>query len=109
MGEQAQALTDLASDEAIKNALLAELDLMYEGQATSAFQSIHVEDWTSNPFIRGAYSFSKVGIGNARSIAAASVNKKIFFAGECMNLNGHHQTVHGAMESGFNAVTEILS
>ena len=109
MGEQAQALTDLGSDEAIANALLAELDEMYDGQATVNFIQAHVEDWTSNPFVRGAYSYSKVGIGNARSVAAEAVDNKLFFAGECMNLNGHHQTVHGAMETGFQAVTDILN
>ncbi|MFT4601988.1 MAG: monoamine oxidase [Arenicella sp.] len=108
MGEQAQVLTDLGSDEAIASALLVELDLMYDGQASSNFTEAHIEDWTSNPFVRGAYSYSKVGIGDARSKAASSVQDKIFFAGECMNLNGHHQTVHGAMESGFNAVSKIL-
>lgn len=109
MGEQAQYLSDLGSDEAIVGALLGELDMMYAGQATASFISAHVEDWTSNPFIRGAYSYSKVGIGDARKIAAKSINGKVYFAGECMNLNGHHQTVHGAMESGLDALIEILS
>ncbi|MFK7921906.1 MAG: FAD-dependent oxidoreductase, partial [Bacteroidia bacterium] len=60
------------------------------------------------PFIRGAYSYSTVGIGKSRSIAAQSVDDKLFFAGEAMNLNGHHQTVHGAAETGLGAVRQIL-
>ncbi|MBL4707596.1 MAG: FAD-dependent oxidoreductase [Flavobacteriales bacterium] len=108
MGQQAEHLTSLGSDLAITNALLTELDAMYSGQATVSFINSHVENWTTNPYIKGAYSYSKVGIGNARSIAAKSVNNKLFFAGEAMNLNGHHQTVHGAIETGYREVINIL-
>ena len=108
MGEQAEYLTSLGSDLAITNELLTELDQMYAGQATASFIDSHVENWTTNPFVKGAYSYSKVGIGNARSIAAESVNDKLFFAGEAMNLNGHHQTVHGALETGYREVINIF-
>lgn len=108
MGHQAQNLTALGSDDAIAQALLAELDEMYDGQATQTFIEAHVEDWTTKPFVRGAYSYSAIGIGNARSIAAEPVANKLFFAGEAMNLNGHHQTVHGAAETGYREVINIL-
>jgi monoamine oxidase len=109
MGEQAENLTALGSDAAITNALLGELDLMYNGQATPAFISSHVKNWTTEPFIRGAYSFSAVGIGDARKTAAAPIGERIYFAGEAMNTSGHHQTVHGAVESGYNAVIKMLT
>ncbi len=108
MGEQAEALTALGSDQAISQALLDELDGMYDGQASQYFLDAHVQDWTSKPYVRGAYSYSKVGIGDARTVAARLVDDKLFFAGEAMNLNGHHQTVHGAAESGYNEVIKIL-
>lgn len=108
MGEQAEALTALGSDQAITQTLLEELDGMYSGQASRFFVDAHVHDWTSTPYVRGAYSYSKVGIGNARTVAAQSVDDKLFFAGEAMNLNGHHQTVHGAAETGYNQVVKIL-
>jgi monoamine oxidase len=109
MGHQAEHLTSLGSNTAITNALLAELDAMYAGQATASFLTSHVENWTTSPFIRGAYSYSKIGIGNARSIAAESIQEKLFFAGEAMNLNGHHQTVQGAIETGYREVINILN
>ncbi|MFT5859614.1 MAG: monoamine oxidase [Flavobacteriaceae bacterium] len=109
MGHQAEHLTSLGSNTAITNALLAELDAMYAGQATASFLTSHVENWTTSPFIKGAYSYSKIGIGNARSIAAESIQEKLFFAGEAMNLNGHHQTVQGAIETGYREVINILN
>ena len=108
MGEQAEYLSALGSNAAITNALLQELDTMYNGQATASFIASHVEDWTTNPFVKGAYSYSTIGMGNARFIAAKSINKKLYFAGEAMNLNGHHQTVQGAVETGYREVINLL-
>jgi len=109
MGDQAAYLTALANDTAITNALLQELDLMYNGQATTSFIASHVENWTTNPFVKGAYSYSTVGMGDARKIATQSISKKLYFAGEAMNINGHHQTVHGAVETGYREVINILN
>ena len=109
MGEQAEYLTSLGNDNAITTALLQELDAMYNRQATASFIASHVENWTTNPFVKGAYSYSTVGMGNARQIAAQSVNDKLFFAGEAMNVNGHHQTVQGAVETGYREVINVLN
>ena len=108
MGEQAEHLTSLGNDTAIVNALLGELDGMYNGQATASFMDAHVENWTTNPFVQGAYSYSTVGMHKARQIAAQPVDNTLFFAGEAMNTNGHHQTVHGAVETGYNQVINLL-
>ena len=109
MGDQAAYLTALANDTVITNALLQELDLMYNGQATTSFIASHVENWTTNPFVKGAYSYSTVGMGDARKIATQAISKKLYFAGEAMNTNGHHQTVHGAVETGYREVMNILN
>ena len=108
MGQQAEYLTSLTSDAAITNALLQELDTMYNGQATASFVASHVQNWTNHPFIRGAYSYSTVGMGDARKVASESVSKKLYFAGEAMNINGHHQTVHGAIETGYREVINLI-
>lgn len=109
MGDQAAYLNSLGSDLAITNALLAELDQIYDGQASATFIASSVHDYTARPFIKGAYSYSTIGMGNAREIAAQEVDKKLFFAGEAMNLNGNHQTAHGAVESGYKAVLDVLN
>ena len=109
MGQQAEYLTSLGSDSAITNALLQELDTMYNGQATASFVSSHVQNWTTHPFVRGAYSYSTIGMGDARKVASETVAKKIYFAGEAMNINGHHQTVHGAIETGYREVINLLN
>ncbi|MEM6802374.1 MAG: NAD(P)/FAD-dependent oxidoreductase [Bacteroidota bacterium] len=107
MGQQAAYLSGLQDDQAVVETLLTELDQIYDGKASTSFIEAHIEDWSKHPYIRGAYSYSKVGIGNVRSIAARQVEEKLFFAGEAMNLNGHHQTVHGAIETGYLKVLEL--
>jgi monoamine oxidase len=109
MGEQAEYLTSLGSDSAITSALLQELDSMYNGKATASFLASHVQNWTTHPFVRGAYSYSTIGMGDARIEASKPINKKLYFAGEAMNTNGHHQTVHGAVETGYREVINILN
>jgi monoamine oxidase len=108
MGDQAQFLTDLGSDEAITTALVNELETMYPGKAMSTFLSSSVHNFTTHPYIGGAYSYSTIGMGNSREISAQAVENKIFFAGEAMNLNGHHQTVFGAVETAYREVNQIL-
>jgi lysine-specific histone demethylase 1B len=109
MGQQAEYLTSMGSDSAITNALLQELDTMYNGQASASFVASHVQNWTTNPFVRGAYSYSTVGMGDARKVASESVAKKLYFAGEAMNTNGHHQTVQGAIETGYREVINLIN
>lgn len=107
MGDQARRLNEMGSDQAIVQALLGELDQMYQGQASTTFQDAHIVNWAREPFIRGAYSYGTVGMGNARQVAAQPVSGKLFFAGEAMNLNGHHQTVHGAAETGIELINRL--
>ncbi|OWP84861.1 hypothetical protein BWK59_03025 [Flavobacterium davisii] len=109
MGKQAQALSDLNSNEAITKALLTELDTMFGDKASANFIKSSVQNFTKHPFIRGAYSYSPIGMENAREILAESVSGKIFFAGEATNLKGDHQTVHGAVATGVEQAEKIIS
>jgi lysine-specific histone demethylase 1B len=109
MGDQAANLHSLGNDAAITNTLIQELDLMFNGQASLYFMQSFVQDYTDKPFIKGAYSYSTIGMDNARQIAAEPIDNKVFFAGEAMNINGHHQTVHGAVESAYKAVLDLIT
>ncbi len=89
--------------------ILNELDNLFgEGVASTNLEKSYLMDWTKEPFVRGTYSFDKVGIGNSRQVLAEPVEGKLFFAGEATCTNGHHASIHGAMESAERAVKEIL-
>lgn len=91
------------------NTILAELDVLYgAGAATNSFVASHVMNWGAQPFIRGTYSYPKPGSDGARETIAQPIDNRIFFAGEHTHTGGHFATVHGAMETGFRAVRELL-
>lgn len=108
MGDQAERLQLAGSEDDMITALLKELDTMYDGQASEHYLEAHIQDWGKMPYIKGAYSYSTIGMANARHVAAQPLSAKIFFAGEAMHANGHHQSVHGAIETGIRAVKEVV-
>ncbi len=66
-------------------------------------------DWTSDPDIRGGYTFPRVGGGmDQRRLLAEPLHDVLFFAGEATHLAGEYATVHGALDSGERAAREVL-
>lgn len=71
-------------------------------------------NWSSQPNFRGSYSNRGIsatiaGVTNKDLATPVNINGKnvIFFAGEATNEN-HFSTVHGAVETGFRAASEIM-
>ncbi|MEV4669538.1 flavin monoamine oxidase family protein [Microbacterium sp. LWO12-1.2] len=63
--------------------------------------------WTTDPFARGAASFTPVGaLAGARAALAASVDDRLFFAGEATD-DDAPGTMRGAISSGERVVDEI--
>jgi monoamine oxidase len=90
---------------------LGELDRIFgERIASENFEDAHVADWTTEPFVRGLYSFPLAHTEpRHREALAAPLGGKLFFAGEATDLEGHSGTVHGAIESGRRAAGEVTS
>ena len=97
--------------------LLAELDSIFAGKGTLNIRkdtnnnSIAViQDWSLEPFIKGGSSYLKAGGTNQdRANLAASIEKKVFFAGEATDVNGESGTINGALLSGERAANEVLA
>lgn len=104
MGRDAETLR--ASNDLVAD-VLADLDRLYDGAATAAFDDAFVMDWTDEVFIGGAYSFPSPGSAAAREVLAAPLSGRVFFAGEATHTEGHFATVHGAVETGLRAAEEI--
>ena len=88
---------------------LGELDRIFGGRVASEnFEEAYVADWTTEPFVRGLYSFPLAQTEpRHREALAAPLGGKLFFAGEATDLEGHSGTVHGAIESGRRAAEEV--
>jgi monoamine oxidase len=108
VSDDASELTDLEDDDSIVTAVLKDLDDIFDGQATPAFQDAVVQNWSAEPHIRGAYSYSYRG--KYKTIVDAlqeSVNDRLYFAGEALSRD-NSATVPGAMQSAYDAVRELL-
>ncbi len=63
--------------------------------------------WREAPHIHGSYSHAEVGHAGARSILAAPVDDRLFFAGEACS-RCDFSTAHGAYRTGIDAADAIL-
>jgi monoamine oxidase len=110
MGENAQILSDLASDAARVDQVLADLDAIFGGAATTNFVEGVVQDWTNEPYVRGSYSYPAPGTypggTSMREELAVPVGTALYFAGEATH-NTAPSTVPGALQSGDRASGEI--
>jgi monoamine oxidase len=90
---------------------LEELDELFGRKTASrTFERGLVADWGAEPYIQGLYSYPTVHTTEAsREALARPMDGKIFFAGEATNTFGASGTVHGAMETGWRAVRELLT
>ena len=106
MGEEAETLS-AAGNNAV-NMVLTDLEALFPSAGVAGLlQDSHIADWTKEPFIKGGYSYPSAGSSAQRSVLAATIDEKLFFAGEAANVNGHIATVHGAMEAGSEAVNKL--
>lgn len=63
--------------------------------------------WSSDVFIKGAYSCAKPGRGLSRKAFANPVGERIFLAGEHVH-SSFHATAHGAFETGLLAAAKAI-
>jgi len=70
-------------------------------------ESIHVRDWSQDPFIRGAYGYPGVGGGSASRALARPAASTVFVAGEATT-SETAGTVEGAIASGKRAARQVL-
>lgn len=108
-GTRADFLRQLEVD--LVDFALGELDRIFGQRVASAsFQDAYVADWTTEPFVRGLYSFPLAHTEpRHREALAAPLGGRLFFAGEATDLDGHSGTVHGAIESGRRAAREVAA
>ncbi len=103
-GAAATKYTSQESDKNIIELVLKELDSIYNRKASKYYKKHVIQNWSKEPFIRGSYSMRK---GNVKKIAS-SIENKIFFAGEAYNTKGNTIAVHGASESAYLAIEEMI-
>ena len=99
------------NDSSILNQAIASLANIFNlpvAEIRDMLERFYIHDWLDDPFSRGAYSYVPVNGLAAQQALAEPIGGKLFFAGEATSV-GHIGTVHGAIQTGQRAATEILN
>jgi monoamine oxidase len=106
-GENANYLSDLGN-KATQEILIDLNRIFGNSTASNLISESFIMDWKKEQYIQGCYSYPSLNENNSRDILKKSIKEKLYFAGEATNVNGHFGSIHGAMETGKEAVSEII-
>ena len=108
-GRRGAALSLLSADERRDRALASAARQF--GIPRKTLARLLVDSWTHNwemdPFARGAYSYPMVGGSGAGESLRRPVRGTIYFAGEATVDEADSGTVHGAIQSGRRAASQV--
>lgn len=107
VGPSAGKYTELENDQAIIDAVLKELDEMFEGKATQFYKKHIIQNWSKEPFIQGSYTYSTSDQTANMDQVSAAIDQKIYFAGEALSEYAS-ATVHGAGLSGSSVANTMI-
>lgn len=103
VGSSAYDRVELGDDDAILESILAELDQLFGGKASEHYVQHRIQNWSAEPFIKGAYSYNSYPI----EPILQPVDGSIYFCGEYV-AGTHQSTVHGAALSGRRVAEQVL-
>lgn len=115
-GQKAEQLA-LGSDIEIVNAVLAEIDQLYNRQGTDFIRRdltnnnmiYFVKNWAKDEFIKGGFSYPTVNAtAQDRKNLCEPISNKLFFAGEATDLLGDGGTVNGALNSAERVAESVI-
>lgn len=91
----------------LKNYLLAELDEVYNGQATPNYKKHIFQNWSEEPFTKSAYVHYFESWNKIRNLGKP-VNNKLYFAGDAYTDGSEWSSVHAAANSAKKVVEKLI-
>ncbi len=118
-GPKALELSSLNDDDLIVDQVLAELDKLYDNQASQFIRIglppdddkriYFIKDWTKEKYIGGGFSYPLVATTlDDRTALMEPINDKLFFAGEATDISGDSGTVTGALSSAERVAEDVV-
>lgn len=95
------------SNEALISYMLKELDTIFNNQATPNYIKHISQNWTNEPFAKGAYVYDHENWRRLRTLGESIANK-LYFAGTAYTTGYDWASVHTAARSKIRAVDQIL-
>ncbi|MFL5618586.1 MAG: flavin monoamine oxidase family protein [Gemmatimonadaceae bacterium] len=106
-GPAALELTTSGTFEDVTLDELARVFRLRRSRVDDLVESVHWHDWSSDPFVRGAYSYVGVGGVSAPRTLARTIGGRVFMAGEATDAESGG-TVEAALASGERAARAVL-
>ncbi len=107
-GDTAESYYKLGSEQKIVDAVLKELDSIYEGAASSSYLDEYLfKDWGRHEFTLGTWTSDNDQ--NRIQSLNSSLNNRVYFSGETHDTGGAVSTVHGAIQSGYTTANQVLN
>jgi monoamine oxidase len=107
-GGRFAAALEREGEEAMFSFAAGELTRMFGNNIRGQLAPLASTAWQRDPWARGSYSYALPGHAEDRAILAASVDNRLFFAGEATSPN-FFSTAHGAYLSGLTAAEAALA
>lgn len=118
-GPKALELSNLGSEEMIVTTILAELDKLYNNQATAFIRKnlppddtkmiYFIKDWTKEKYIKGGFSYPLAATTlDDRTALMEQINDRLFFAGEATDISGEPGTINGALTSAERVAEDVV-
>jgi monoamine oxidase len=99
---------EAAGETAFFDFARSELVALLGGDFARRIAPIDLHAWRGDPFARGSYSYALPGHAGCRAALAASVEDRLFFAGEACSAHDF-STAHGAWETGVAAAEAAIA
>ena len=106
VGKPAKQYGEL-SDGEFKTEILRELDAIFQGQASKYYIKHITQDWSKEPFARGAYA-NDYAEPRMLKLLQEPVEEKLFFAGDAYTDGHDWGNVHNAIQSAIQSVNQIV-
>jgi len=107
-GGRFAAALEREGEEAMFSFAAGELTRMFGNNIRGQLAPLASTAWQRDPWARGSYSYALPGHAEDRATLAASVDNRLFFAGEATSPN-FFSTAHGAYLSGLTAAEAALA
>ena len=106
-GSHAAAL-EAEGERAFFDFAVSQLSALFGSAFARRLKPIHMHRWGTDPFARGSYSYALPGMANCRTVLAAPVDGRLFFAGEACSI-GDFSTAHGGFNTGVCAADAVVA
>lgn len=108
VGQQAEQYQNLDSGNALRDYMLNELDLAFNGAASASYVQHISQNWNEEPHIRAAYLNDQAS-SSISSTLFTPIDNKVYFAGDSYTQEDDWSSVHVAARAARDAVRLVLT